>query len=221
MNCVSCHQPGATAPTNWDARPHIPLEATGLIGGQPVDNGGNSARRLVAQGAPDLSVLLSRVKASNGFTRMPPIGSNEIDDQAIQLLTDWINLTPPSDASFEEWQTTLFGGPNSEDALAEADPDHDGNSNFLEFLTYTNPFDPREFWRPQMLHDNGDVRVTFPMPPSRQYEIQVSNDLETWDTWNVSGNPPASDDLEEIQADIQGPAREGDIDAFLRVRVSE
>lgn len=221
VNCVSCHQPGATAPTNWDARPQIPLEATGLIGGLTIDNGGNSARRLVVQGAPDLSVLLSRVKASEGFTRMPQIGSNEIDDQAIQLLTEWINVSPPPDATFEEWQSSLFGSSNSDDAQASEDPDHDGNVNYLEFLTFTNPFDPSDFWQPQVLHSNGDVQVTFPMPPSRRYEIQVSNDLENWQTWEVPGNPPVADDLEEIQADIQGPARQGDVDAFLRVRVTK
>jgi len=144
-----------------------------------------------------------------------------LDDQAIQPLTDWINLTPPSDASFEDWQTSLFGGSNSDDAQAGADPDRDGNANFLEFLTYTNPFDTRDFWRPQILHATRDFQVTFPMPPSRQYEVQMSNDLEIRETWEVSGNPPTADKIEEIQANIQGPAREGDIDAFLRVRVSE
>lgn len=49
----------------------------------------------------------------------------------------------------------------------------------------------------------------------------MSNDLEIRETLEVSGNPPTADKIEEIQANIQGPAREGDIDAFLRVRVSE
>ena len=72
-----------------------------------------------------------------------------------------------------------------------------------------------------MLRSTADVQVTFPMPSSRRYEIQVSNDLENWQNWEVPGNPPVADDLEEIKADIQGRRRQGDVDAFLRVRVTD
>ena len=72
-----------------------------------------------------------------------------------------------------------------------------------------------------MLHSTGDVQVAFPMPSSRRYEIQVGNDLENWQKWEVPDSPPVADDLEEIQADIQGRRRQGDVDAFLRVRVTD
>jgi len=220
VNCVSCHQSGGSAPANWDARPELLLEETGIINGSVVDNRGNSNRRLIVPGSAELSVMLSRIQGAHGYQRMPPIASNEVDEQAVQLLSDWIALTPPSDASFEEWQTTLFGSSSSPEADPQADPDRDGNVNLLEFMTFTNPLDPTEFWRPEISHDSGQACVDFPMPPSRNYEVQISQDLQEWTKWNVPGNPPQSDPVEEVQAKIQGEFPASASQSFIRVQVS-
>jgi len=47
--------------------------------------------RLVIPGDSPNSIILSRVAASNGYARMPPIGSNIVDPEGITLLTEWIN----------------------------------------------------------------------------------------------------------------------------------
>ncbi len=221
VNCISCHQPGASAPTNWDARAHLTTEQTGLINGLIGNDGGNSNRRLVVRGSPDLSVLLSRVQGAHGFERMPPLASNEIDQSAIELLTAWINLTPPSNASFTEWQTSFFGDPTAPEAAFDADPDHDDNSNFLEFLNRTHPLDNRERWQPNFGHTGSAACIEFSMAPSRNYEVQISDDLQSWQPWDIPGNPPESDELEETQAKLTGPLPAEDGSSFLRVRVSE
>jgi len=220
VNCVSCHQPGGTAPSNWDARPHIPIENMGIINGSVVDNRGNSNRRLVIPGSNELSVLLSRVQGSHGYQRMPPIGSNVIDEAGIQLLSDWISLVPPTDSSFEEWQITFFGSANSSDAAASADPDRDGNSNLLEFMTFTHRLNSEDFWHPEIAQIGRQAQVRFAMPPSRNYEIQISYDLENWDTWIVPGNPPQSDPIEEIQVNIEGLLPESANNSFLRIQIT-
>ncbi len=219
-NCISCHQPGGSAPNNWDARPHLSLEETGLINGEVIDDRGYSARRLALPGSPELSVLLSRVQGSHGYERMPQIGSSEVDELAVSLLTNWISSTPPNDATFPEWQAILFGDVNAIDAAADADPDHDGNENLLEFMTYTDPLDPNDFWRPEFTRIGTDACIDFSMPPSRNYEAQISSDLQNWQTWEVVGNPPQSDTVEELQAKIQGPVPDAESSSYLRIKVS-
>lgn len=220
VNCVSCHQPGGAAPANWDARPQFSLEDMGLINGSVIDTRGNSNRRLVVPGSTELSVLLSRIQGSHEYQRMPPIGSNVIDQQGVQLLSEWINIVPPSDSSFEDWQIGLFGNANSTDAAATADPDHDGNVNLLEFMTFTNPLDPADLWLPEISQTAKQATVNFTMPPSRNYEVQISHDLETWETWNVPGNPPQSDPIEEVLASIEGVLPDDESDSFLRIQIT-
>ncbi len=220
VNCVSCHQPGGAAPSNWDARPQTLLEDMGLINGSVIDNRGNSNRRLVVPGSTELSVLLSRIQGSHGYLRMPSIGSNVVDEQGVQLLSEWINIVPPSDASFEAWQITHFGSTGSADGAAFADPDHDGNSNLLEFMTFTNPLDPDDFWSPEISVANGQASVIFTMPPTRKFVVQISHDLTTWETWDVPGNPPQSDPIEEVQANLSGTLPEGVPNSFLRIQLA-
>ena len=93
VNCVQCHQPGGPALGNWDARPWLTLEESGLVDGEVINNGGNPDFRLVAPGDPGNSMILQRLVAMetpNGFTPMPPVGSCEANAEAISLLTDWI-----------------------------------------------------------------------------------------------------------------------------------
>ncbi len=219
-NCVSCHQPGGAAPNNWDARPHLALENTGLIGGGVVDDRGNTNRRLVVPGSPELSVLLSRVQGAHGYQRMPQIGSNELDNLAIELLSAWISSTPPSDATFNEWQIALFADDSAPEAAATADPDGDGNDNLLEYLTFTHPLDPSDFWRATFSRDQTEIQVDFTMPPTRVYSVQISPDLANWEDWDVPGNPPQADAVETLPARIIGPLPEDQSDAFLRVRIA-
>jgi hypothetical protein len=51
-------------------------------------------------------------------------------------------------------------------------------------------------------------------------EVQISHDLENWDTWIVPGNPSQSDPIEEIQADIGGLLPESTNNRFLRIQIS-
>ncbi|NIP92873.1 MAG: hypothetical protein GWO24_05180, partial [Akkermansiaceae bacterium] len=71
VNCSQCHQPGTGAPESWDARAHLTTEATGIIDGNPENNGGDPANKLIAPGSENNSVILQRMMGSNGFARMP------------------------------------------------------------------------------------------------------------------------------------------------------
>lgn len=91
VNCAYCHQEGGPTPAEFDARALLTNIQTGLINGVPLNNGGDSTRRLILPGNSNKSVVLSRISESNGFTRMPPIATTELDHGGIALIQNWIN----------------------------------------------------------------------------------------------------------------------------------
>ncbi|MCM8526207.1 MAG: PQQ-dependent sugar dehydrogenase, partial [Lentisphaeraceae bacterium] len=91
VNCSYCHQEGGPTPAEFDARALLSNFETGLINGVPLNNGGDSSRRLILPGDPNKSVVLSRISETNGFTRMPPIATTELDHSGMDLIRDWIN----------------------------------------------------------------------------------------------------------------------------------
>lgn len=219
VNCVSCHQPNASAPLSWDARPHLSTGDTGLINGIAANNGGDNSKRLVIRGNPEQSILLGRLAERNAFTRMPPIGSNIHDVSGIALLTDWISLSQPSDISFSDWQILHFGNIQAPNADPTADPDNDGNSNRLEYLNRTQPLDNSSAWHPQFERSGNTITVQFPMSPNRAFKIETSDDLSKWTDWQVTGNPPTSDEIETLDANIKGPLPEDSNNVFLRIAI--
>lgn len=109
VNCSYCHLPGGSAPPTWDARSFLTLAQTGLIDGHPANNQGDAANRLVAPGDPQHSVLLSRITGASGLSRMPPLGSNELDSTAIALLTNWVSR--PAAATSANFNGLIRGDP--------------------------------------------------------------------------------------------------------------
>lgn len=182
VNCGQCHREGGTAPTGWDARPEITLAETGLLNGIPANNGGNPANRLVVPGDAAHSVLLSRVAATNGFTRMPPIASNELDQASIGLITDWIVNELPQRKFYDDWAAEHSVGEKT------ADDDFEGQDNYREFLAGTDPRDSRSFFFPQIGYDGGNVSLSFNIPGHRSVRVMTSTDLENWVLWDVPGN---------------------------------
>lgn len=59
----------------------------------------------IARGEPELSVILHRLRAHDPVTRMPPLGTRIVDDEAVGLLTEWIRsdlIREPSDSRVME-----------------------------------------------------------------------------------------------------------------------
>ncbi|MDQ8184388.1 PQQ-dependent sugar dehydrogenase [Pelagicoccus sp. SDUM812002] len=221
VNCVSCHQPNGGTPSSWDARPHISLDATGLINGIPANNGGDSEKRLFVPGSPENSVLLDRMAARDGFRRMPPFGNNLTDPAGLSLLTRWI-ASHGAETLFQEWQALHFSSTTAPKAASNADPDGDGNSNRLEFLTDTLPLDPMSKWTPQFTRDQDALTVRFSLIPGRSFVIQKSADLSTWSDWEADGNSPQAASEQTVDALVRGSLlNDQDEQSFYRVTVEE
>jgi glucose/arabinose dehydrogenase len=189
-NCAGCHDTsGLAAPATWDASPDIPLAQTGLIHGAAANNGGDPLNKLIVPGDTAHSIVLSRMAASNGFTRMPQIGSNELDPTGIALLTQWIGSAELAGwQTYDQWRLAQFGSATSPEGDPTADADFDGEINAEEFLALTAPFDGSSFLRLVPGLVGGQVTVTLNLPANRIAQIETSLDLLTWTLWDVPGN---------------------------------
>jgi len=145
MNCVQCHQPGGPGATTWDARPWLTLDQTHLINGQPADNGNNPVNKLIVPGDTAHSVVLQRI-LGNGFGRMPPLATHQLDLGASNLLTAWISAELTNRQTFADWQLAYFGSTNAPNAAATADPDGDLRIALDEIASHPNvgPFISRQ-----------------------------------------------------------------------------
>ena len=189
VNCAYCHKAGGTAaPAAWDGRHELTLDATGLINGTATNNGGSALNKLIVPGDTTHSVVLNRIALTNGFTRMPPLGSNELDSTNIALLTDWITNSLPTRQTYADWRLAQFASSTSPAGDPTADPDGDGFANAAEFLALTNPSSGASFTMPTTSAAAGNVTLSFTVPANRSALIETSSNLAAWSLWDVPGN---------------------------------
>jgi uncharacterized repeat protein (TIGR03806 family) len=191
VNCAYCHQPGGTgAPAQWDGRITTPLDLTGLINGPATNNGGNPNHKLIVPDEPQFSVVLSRMAATNGYTRMPPLGSNELDQANITLVTQWIESTALINRqTYADWRLAQFGSDTSAEGEPGYDADFDGSDNAGEFTAGTAPLDGASFPQPLVSEaPGGSVTVAVDVPANRTAQIETTTDLTTWSLWDIPGN---------------------------------
>ncbi|MGI8965029.1 MAG: hypothetical protein ACR2H1_02955, partial [Limisphaerales bacterium] len=220
-NCVQCHQPGGVTGANWDARATTPLPQCGIVNGILFSDGGNSNNRVVKPGSPSESMLLTRI-ANLGTLHMPPLATTVLNTEAINLVQDWIVNDLPSYKTFTEWQILNFGSTNSSNAVAEADPDGDNTSNYLEYLLDRNPLNPADGWKMSISVSDNSAAISFFQKANRIFELQSAANLNPpilWTPLNVSENRPflsATDRTYVIHESMTGSSNK-----FYRMKVSE
>lgn len=189
VNCAYCHAgAGGTAPTPWDGRPELTLAQTGLINGAVGNNGGNPLNKLVVPGDTAHSVVLNRMAAANGFTRMPPLGSNELDPVNIALITNWITQALPGRQSYAQWRLAQFGSGVTPEGDPDWDADGDGRTNLDEFVGGTQPLNTSSFLVSQITATGPNLTLSFHVPADRSFQVETSTDLTTWSLWDIPGN---------------------------------
>ena len=89
-NCAFCHRPGGTGGGNLDLRYSASLKDTHLCDVTPGSGDlGIRDARVVAPGAPERSILLARI-SRRGAQQMPPLASNQVDNNAKSWVENWI-----------------------------------------------------------------------------------------------------------------------------------
>lgn len=189
VNCAYCHRgKEGDASESWDGRYHLTLRDTGLVRGKTLSAPHHPDDRLLVPGQIERSILKHRMAGTGGYSRMPPLATNEVDEEAVRLISDYL-LAEASDEvleSYPEWQARVFGA--GDDSEPGSDPDRDGASNLWEHLTGTDPLRRDDHWKPVLKVRDGSVRVEFSGLPHRRLTVWKSNDLQSWSRWDVSGN---------------------------------
>ena len=215
VNCAYCHKLGGTAPSAWDGRAEITLDATGLILGNASNNGGDPLNKLVVPGSTSHSIVLQRIAATNGFTRMPPLASNVIDQSNVTLIGNWITGELAARKTYAVWRLEKFGSSSSSEGLPTADPDADGADNQAEFLAATLPLNGASTLRLQLT--GNPLKLGFTLPVNRSFLIESSTNLGQWTPWDVPGNQG----LPVVGDPITLPITLADPQRFFRVKLSE
>ncbi|MFM8252919.1 MAG: PQQ-dependent sugar dehydrogenase [Planctomycetota bacterium] len=94
VNCAHCHRLGGGGTAYIELQHELPLEATKTLDVRPTQGTFDlTDARILAAGDPFRSTLFYRV-AKTGSGRMPHIGSEIVDDEAVKLLETWIEQLP-------------------------------------------------------------------------------------------------------------------------------
>jgi hypothetical protein len=94
VNCAACHRPGGAGVT-MDARYDTPLANQKLINVVPARGTvGFENARIITPHDPNRSVILARMNTTNVLFKMPQVGRNLIDTNAVEMTTQWINSLP-------------------------------------------------------------------------------------------------------------------------------
>ena len=93
VNCAYCHYEGNNSvPSTWSGEHQLTTEQTNLLHGMVNGNSFSiPTDRLVVPGNTQRSIILSRASATNGYSRMPPLATNVIDQEGVDIITEWIN----------------------------------------------------------------------------------------------------------------------------------
>ena len=136
-NCANCHNPESGLSTFFDVRFATDLANTGLIDGSLLYDLGIAGAAVIAPQDPDRSILYQRMN-TNEVHRMPPIGRNEIHEEAVTTLNQWI-MTLSNAGSGDSNPPSA----NDDDGLTQA-----GNSVTINAFANDNDVDGDSFSLP-------------------------------------------------------------------------
>ncbi len=221
-NCEACHESvSSRSRLHWNATFEVTTPETKIVHEKPYNHMGIPDGRLIHRFDPSKSILLERIRR-NGLERMPPLGSTEIDEQAVNLIQRWITEDLSKPQSFTDWVRVYFRAVTDPDSIATLDSDGDNVSNFLEFLTQSDPTDPDDFYKMRIDRHENMVQIHVPTISNTYAEIQwtaTPGDHQSWKTLEVPENThfyPASSTLRTIDVSKINLGS-----AFFRVRLRE
>ena len=181
-NCVQCHQPGGAALGRFDTRLSTPLSASGLMNGELVNNLGDPQNHLITPGSVERSVLLTRL-ANLDANHMPPLATSVLNQQAIDLISEWVTGSATNYQSYADWQQFHFGSTNAPGSSPWEDPDNDGANNGLEYLTGTDPLQPGDAWRVRFATTDENFEINFVRVVNRGFQVQWTTDISNSHSW--------------------------------------
>lgn len=93
-NCSQCHQPKGTTGVGIDLRASTDVSAMNAVDVSPSSGDlGIANARIIAPGSKERSVLWQRLQLT-GAGRMPPLATHAIDQNAVNVIGQWIDSLP-------------------------------------------------------------------------------------------------------------------------------
>lgn len=168
---------------------NIPEDGSTLLTAMAVND--DETRNSMAAGWSVVYGALSSVD-SNGMAYGAPVYQNEpamaqavgggltgvVSLMVLDTLKDNFGLYA-TDGIPDAWQVQNFGVNNS-DAIASADPDHDGQNNFAEFIVGTSPTAGTDYFGLRSIHNGTGGAMEFVLSPTftnRTYHIEATTNL--------------------------------------------
>ena len=150
VNCTYCHRDGGGANQTWGTAGQDTIDQMGILYGVPQSETYHDANdRFIIPGNKTDSLIYNRIQARsligdgthNGYSQMPPIATNVVDQDGVQLLAEWIdtfaNVAPtiaaPATATVTE--NAPVGGVVA--IVAANDPDMRAGQPDNNFLSYS------------------------------------------------------------------------------------
>lgn len=107
-NCSGCHVWGGGGNARMELEYSKPLDAMEVVSNFPQhDSFGIAQPLIVAPGQPDQSVMLKRL-GRRGRGQMPPLVSNRVDEQGVELLRQWIASMQSERSFVKDWKAEDF-----------------------------------------------------------------------------------------------------------------
>jgi hypothetical protein len=101
-NCAHCHRP-ELALSVWDGRSDRSLAKQRIVNSRAIMHAfADEDAKGIAPGDLEHSYLYLRMKSTEPFMRMPPLGSNVVHHEAVALMKAWIKSMPPKDELSKE-----------------------------------------------------------------------------------------------------------------------
>ena len=219
VNCAYCHEEDGIDPESWYGNAELTMDQTGLINGVASGGINHPNDRLVVPGNSTRSVLLSRTAGTNGYSRMPPLATSEIDQVAVQLMTDWINQEATTEVNYAAWRLARFGSSNSPQGAPGFDADGDGVPNENEYLAMTDPLNEDSLPELTLAMGGQGPTITFEPLSNRSVIIERSTDLNSWAPWEATGNDGIPRNPGEAPPMITAPSN--GVQEFFRLRIRE
>lgn len=128
VNCSTCHVAAGGGNARMELGLSTERDKMQLVEARPQHQTfGIANAMLVAPGEPDRSVLVQRL-ARRGHGQMPPLVLNQVDQQAVALMREWIASLKPSRPFVRDWRID-----DLKDALVESATTHSPESGEKTF----------------------------------------------------------------------------------------
>ena len=105
-NCSSCHVAAGGGNARMELEYATAMDKMQIVAHYPQhETFGLSQPRIIAPGDPEQSVMLARLSRRGGG-QMPPLVSQRVDSQAVELFRQWIASLPTERPFVRDWQVT-------------------------------------------------------------------------------------------------------------------